>query len=87
MNQKKRANWERVKAKGMWRFVLLYGILIWGGSMLIAFSAYRFLVRGLRFLDELSFLVPIFLVSGFAFGVICWLVGEHKHRKSSSDAS
>jgi hypothetical protein len=87
MNQKQRAKWERTRAKGMWHFVLLYGVLFWGGFMMIAMSAYRFFVRGLRFLDELSFLVPIFLVAGFVFGLGCWLVGEYMYRKSSSNAS
>ncbi len=87
MNQKQRAKWERTRAEGMWRFVLLYGVLLWGGFMLITFCAYRFFVRGLRFLDELSFLVLIFLAAGFLFGLATWLIGEYKYRKSSSNAS
>lgn len=87
MDQKQRAKWERTRAKGMWRFVLLSGVLFWGGLVIIFWSIYRYLVRGLGFLDELSFTVPIFLAAGFVFGLTTWLIAEHKYRKSSSNAS
>lgn len=74
MNQKQRANWEQTRAKGLWRFVLLYWVLGWGGVMIIATSLYSRV--------SLSIIVPLYLVAGFVSGLSCWLVGEDKYRKS-----
>ncbi len=76
MNQKQRAKWERTRAKGMWRFVLLYGVLCWGGFAIIATST---LIYGW---DKLSLVAPIYLVAGFVFGLFCWFIGEYKYRKT-----
>jgi hypothetical protein len=76
MNQKQRAKWERTRAKGMWRFVLLNGVLCWGGLMSAAMSVYN--------ARNLTLTVPIYLAGGFAFGLACWLFGEHLYRKSSA---
>ena len=88
MNQKQRAKWERIRAKGMWRFVLVYGVLWWGGFMIIATSIYGLFFRRLSYsLDDFSITVPALLVGGFVFGLACWFVGEYKYQRSSSNAS
>lgn len=84
MNQKQKEQWERTRTKGMWRFVLLYGVLVWGGAMSITTWIIAMLVNGQ---DNVSIRVPIFLVSGIVFGLGCWFVGEYKYRKSSTNAS
>ncbi len=76
MNQKQRAKWECTRAKGMWRFVLLYGVVGWGGVAIIATST---LIYGW---NKLSFVAPIYLVAGFVFGLLCWFIGEYKYRRS-----
>jgi Ni/Fe-hydrogenase subunit HybB-like protein len=86
MNLKQRAKWERTRVKGIWRFVLLYGVLFWGGLMIVVASVYRMIV-GTFVVNNLKLTVPIFLVCGFVFGVALWLVGEYMYRKSSSDDS
>jgi hypothetical protein len=84
MNQKQRAKWEQTRAKGMWRFVLLYGVLIWGGSMSIATSLIALILNGR---DNLMIRVPIFLISGFFFGLGCWFYAEFMYRKDPDNAS
>lgn len=86
MNKKQRAIWERTRAKGMWRFVLLYGVLLWGGLMIVVRSVFDFFVSSPRLLDNLTVHVPIFVVAGFIFGLAMWLIAEHKYRKSSGSA-
>ena len=87
MKQKQRAKWELTRAKGMWRFVLLYGVLLWGGFMIIARAIFDFFFSRPRFMDNLSIIVPTFLVAGFIFGLAVWFIGEYMYRKSSSNAS
>jgi uncharacterized membrane protein YedE/YeeE len=81
MNQKQQVRWERTRAKGMWRFVLIYGVLIWGGSMCIVTSLLATVINGR---DNLTIRVPVFLVSGLVFGFGCWFVGEYLYRKNST---
>ncbi len=88
MNQKQRAKWEQTRAKGMWRFVLLYFVLFWGMAMIIVTSIFDYFTSsyGLR-LEHLMIKVPIFALTGFLTGVIVWFYAEHKYKKSSSHAS
>lgn len=79
MNEKQRAQWERTRAKGMWHFVLVYGVLFWGGIMSFAMAVVSRTYLGIR--------IPIYLASGFVFGMVCWLVSEHFYRKGSGNAS
>jgi uncharacterized membrane-anchored protein len=85
MNQKQRAKWEQTRSRGMWRFVLLYGILIFGGAMIIVTSGYSMMI-GTFASNNLRLTVPVFLVSGFVFGMALWLVGEYMYRKSSQQS-
>ena len=86
MNQKQRAKWERARSKGMWRFVLLYGVLVFGGFTIITASVYSMIIGSFAY-DNLRFTVPIFFVSGFVFGLALWLVGEYMYRQSASNDS
>ena len=88
MNHKQRAKWEKVRAGGMWRYVLIYGVLYWGGVMIVGTSIYNFFFRPYRFsLNELKFSVPVFLVGGLLFGLFGWLVSEHQYRKDPGHRS
>lgn len=86
MNEKQRAIWEQTRAKGMWRFVLLYGVLLWGGLMILIRLAFDFFFSGPRLLVNLMIHVPILAVTGFIFGLVLWRIGENKYRKSSGSA-
>jgi hypothetical protein len=79
MNQNQRAKWEKTRAKGMWHFVLVYGVLCWGGFMAVAMSVVS--------RAHLGITIPIYLFSGFVFGLVCWLAGEYKYRKSSGNVA
>ena len=89
MNAKQRARWEITRTTGFWRYVLLYWVIIWGGTMAGAsyLIDYLFGNIGLGFgfglgLKGLAIRIPLYLVSGFAAGTIVWLIGEHNYRSS-----
>ena len=84
MNQKQKEKWERTRSKGMWRFVLFYGVLIFAGVMIITTSVYSMLIGTFAY-NNLKLTVPAFLISGFVFGLALWLVGEYMYRQSSSN--
>ncbi len=83
MNQKQRAKWQRTRSKGMWHFVLLYGVVVFAGVMIITTSLYSMMIGTFAY-KNLRLTVPAFLVSGFVFGLALWLVGEYMFRQSSS---
>lgn len=79
MNQKQRAQWEQTRAKGMWRFVLLWAIL----------TSVSTIIAKIVFYSSLGILVGgvIGLVVGSVGGLAIWLIGECRYRKSSSNVS
>ena len=88
LNQKQREQWERTRANGMWRFVLLWALVCTGAQSVglsifdyFSSSSYRpsaelLMVRAL-----------IFLVVGIICGVVLWFIAEHRYKKSSGSAS
>lgn len=79
MNRKQRAEWERTRAKGMWRFVLLWAIL----------ASVSVIIAKIIFYSSLGILVGgvIGLVVGAVGGLVLWFIGEYRYRKSSGNAS
>ena len=76
MNQKQREKWEKTRSKGMWRFVLLYTVLV-SSAMIVAttviFSSRYWLLNAF-----------FYVVSGFIGVIALWHYGEYKYRKTSS---
>ena len=77
MDQSQREKWERTRAKGMWHFVLLYGVLCWGGIMSLIFALYR--------PEMMKINIPIYLAGGLIFGLGCWFYAEYRYRKASGN--
>jgi hypothetical protein len=79
MNQKQRAQWEQTRAKGMWRFVLLWAVV----------ASVSTIIAKIIFYSSLGILVAgvIGLVVGSIGGLVIWLIGEYRYRKSSSNLS
>jgi hypothetical protein len=86
MNDKQRTKWERTRAKGMRRFVLLNTVIMCA-VMLISTSVfdYFFSFYGVRAKD-LYFKVPIYAVSGLIFGLAMWFIAEYNYKKTSTNA-
>jgi uncharacterized membrane-anchored protein len=81
MNQKQKEKWERTRSKGMWRFVLLYGVVLFGGLMIVVNSVLNMMLRTFGNIN-LFYTVLIYLPSGFVFGLAVWLVGEYMYRRA-----
>lgn len=87
MNASQIAKWERTKAKGFWRFVLLW-VLVFGGAMIVATSIFDYFSGPQGFiLENLKIRAPIFLIAGFIGGVVLWFVGEYRYKRSAGSAS
>ena len=77
------ANWPAIRARGMWRFVLLKGVAFWGGLML-AFMALAMAVQlGIahpRLPLVLAVAVPLCAIGGLAWGLLTWIFNERIFR-------
>ncbi|HEX3534233.1 MAG TPA: hypothetical protein VHT23_08425 [Gemmatimonadaceae bacterium] len=83
---KSRERWLQIEAKGMKRFVLIRGLVGWGGLMAVAFMIVdyfhwkRLADAGVFsseeahaiYLSGMSVGIAICLVGGLAFGIITW---------------
>ena len=90
MNQKEAARWARARSRGRLRFILVYGVLLFGGIWLVLWAATLLTVSEEYFARAFS--QPLSLVGAVALGGAAWgfLVWEFceflfRHRLGSSD--
>ncbi len=90
MNEKQKAKWEKTRAEGKWRFVLLHGVVSFGVTMIVCTGLMKQLLAyfhitssgSLEYFwqDLLTIYVPIFLVGGLLMGVSFWRESENNYR-------
>ena len=77
--------WERLRAKGPWRFILIRGALGWGISMASFWSLWEQLQRGFLLTNFLSFLGRYFSITSVV-GAVCfaiiWILLERAYKAS-----
>ena len=67
------ARWERIRQRGIWRFVLLRGVLGWGLTMGII----GIIFERVSWKDEAFpwyFILGLFLFAGFLWGLGTWFL-------------
>ena len=88
MNASQRANWEQIKAKGFWHFVLLYFVVFVGGSFLIGTCLYDYFLSRAGFSLEKMLINSVWaLITSFAVGTLLWFINERRYGKSQSGDS
>ena len=88
------AYWEKLRSKGMGRFVLWYGLGATGGGLFLVFGLITFFLWYRQYsgayntsaslfilFGQLLFVAIVCLVAGVINGVITWLVEERQCRK------
>jgi hypothetical protein len=82
--------WPAIRAQGLLRFVLLRGVLMWGGLMTLAVYAMLLLTarrQGLQ-LDAAWPLVPLFCIpAGVFWSLLGWYWNDYLFRKLGFDKS
>jgi UDP-N-acetylmuramyl pentapeptide phosphotransferase/UDP-N-acetylglucosamine-1-phosphate transferase len=82
--QKRRAWWERKRAKGMFRYVL-WVTYMFGGWMIVVSALFDYReYHNLRF-DRLLFPIIVYPIAGFFIGLIGWLDNERKYNRENDD--
>jgi hypothetical protein len=80
MKNKGMRNWEKARAGGMLRFVLLRGVLSYGLTMFVVMT---FIVhRDALSARFIAISALLWLVGGAVFGVLTWLLMERMYRRA-----
>jgi hypothetical protein len=76
--------WEKLRAKGKWNFILIYGVLLWGVSTAVLFSFILPLATGDKgsFLHVFALSIVLFPVGGIAWGYFMWIFSEKAYEKA-----
>jgi thiol:disulfide interchange protein len=80
------ADWEKIRSKGLLRFVLGYGLVLFGGIMFIVLGATATLIRWNRaqaasLISELVIIAVICLSGGLVNSLVTWAVEEKLYQK------
>ena len=73
--------WEKMRAKGKWNYILIYGVLGWGVGTGILFSLFFPLVTeamGIKapFLPVFALSIVLFPLGGIAWAWFMWIYAE-----------
>lgn len=85
MRERDRAKWERVRAKGKRRFVIMRGVLGWGLSTAILSSVLSQIegVRSFHLWPGLPIAVLVFAAGGYFWGSWVWDILERQYQSGS----
>ena len=76
------AKWERIRGRGAVAFVLVYGVLAWGGLFGLLFPLVFTAAMGQ--LDRIgrayALTIPLALIGGVVWGSAMWFVAERKYQ-------
>lgn len=85
MNEKQETRLEKIRRKGMWNFVLKYGVCGFGGFAIIASTLLDLFKKKEFVLDTFLFNANTWLITGVAWGFVMWVVFEHQYKKTLSE--
>lgn len=82
MNQNRKAQWEIIRAKGMWRYVLVQWLfkVILPVFLVLSLAQYFGLFNAKAELKEWLFTIPFFLIGGVFIGVLAWGWNESMYK-------
>ncbi len=75
------ARWQRIKERGIWRFVLLRGVLGWGVPMAVFGTIYEHVSHKEEALPP-YFIVGLCLAGGFIWGLGMWFVTMRSYSRA-----
>ena len=80
------ADWEKIRSKGLLRFVLGYGLGLFGGIMFIVLGGTATLIRwntaqATSLISELIIIAVICLSGGLVNSLVTWVVEEKLYQK------
>jgi hypothetical protein len=82
MKDKEYEKWKTLRAKGAIRYIILYGVLLWGGTMFVVMTLlkndHNTTLPTWQTLSTFS----IWALAGIIFGAVHWLIMEFLFKKA-----
>lgn len=72
MTQEQADQWAKTHAKGRWHFILIQGVLLWGGVTAVLWSAFMSVFSDQGFIGVVVIALPLFMAGGFFWGLFMW---------------
>jgi len=87
MNNSKKEKLNKLVAKGIWHYVLVYGVLLWGVTTAILFSIFWHFFGLSSFGSVILPSLIQFPLGGVIFGLLMWYIMKWQYKKSLNDES
>ena len=86
MNAKEAERWARKRTRGRLRFILFYGVLLFGGAFLPLWAAMLWLTVSreyfqLVFFSRAVYLIAVVALAGAVWGFLMWETFEFRFRR------
>ncbi|RYV01236.1 hypothetical protein SOPP22_12570 [Shewanella sp. OPT22] len=86
MNRDEMEAWETTKNKGIFKYILINGVLIWGGMMFVA-MAFMNKPFAEGFTSKAAIIHYIVWPSaGVLFGILTWFIAQIRYKKARKQA-
>jgi hypothetical protein len=88
LNARQALRWEKIRAKGQRRFMLIYGAFCWGGFMIVFLNAiHAFILHDPSERGYLVVSIVVWPLAGGLNGLLVWNRSEaaYKHFKSQKE--
>ena len=90
MSQAQQTWWSRLRRQGMLRFVLLYGVVGWGGLSAAVWMVWMWFTASKEYFAQTFFSQPLIFVlavafGGLVFGFLLWHVNEIRYKQALED--
>ncbi|HYN62960.1 MAG TPA: hypothetical protein VES36_00030 [Candidatus Limnocylindrales bacterium] len=83
MSDRRAQGWGRLRQRGQLRFILVHGVVVWGGATAVITAAFSALIGSERaFVEQLGInLIGFPLAGGIVYGPLVWATAEYQYER------
>ncbi|MEM1056485.1 MAG: hypothetical protein AAGI52_13260 [Bacteroidota bacterium] len=82
MKPAERERWEEIRLQGQARYILVQGVVRWGGTMFLFFCVF-YLMTGAFSPSRLLISAVVWPLAGVLFGAVTWAINERRYRSAA----
>ncbi|GAA6154284.1 hypothetical protein NBRC116587_37070 [Pseudoteredinibacter isoporae] len=83
---KQQLSGKETRMEGKWRFVLIRGVLFWGGTMFIAMAFIKKPFAGGFFTAQAITHCVVWPLLGLLYGMLCWRFSEKPYQNALNES-
>ena len=85
MKSKEANRWQKIRTRGMLKFVLVDGTLKWGVTMFLAMTLFNIIRKGLEPINLTLMRLAISTSMGAVWGILTWCLSERLYNKQEKE--